>query len=114
MAQEAVQEQVGNRSERSVKKRAALALYTHDLLSSAPHIATSRFLQALLAPLHLRLHQAEEAQLHHMTKSLLDPSKIMLKDKMAFVIGGCTRACLRVQGTLSSSPSSALLVGAGK
>lgn len=45
-------------------------------------------------PLHSL--QAEEAQLHRMTKSLLDPSKILLKDKMAFVIGGCICICTSI------------------
>lgn len=49
--------------------------------------------QAALAAQEAVKEQAEEAQLHRMTKSLLDPSKILLKDKMAFVIG-VTNVCL--------------------
>ena len=57
----------------------------HQAAESRPHCSGG--------PLLLRL-QAEEAQLQRMTKSLLDPSKIMLKDKMAFVIGGGLAAVL--------------------
>lgn len=70
-----------------------------DCAPRASFIQTCLLCKPALLFLPLHSLQAEEAQLHRMTKSLLDPSKIMLKDKMAFVIGGCFCFCTSVLST---------------